>query len=299
MDNLKIEYPNKCHVRDVKVSEKHPKIREKEEGGEEGCEKVREKVENDEEEDDDEDDDEEEEDDDIIIPEKDCYKTEERIKEENGGVGRVDGGSGCSSSELDFGKKKKRKTEQEKLIASLNQTELTHVDGAFKRSTTIRYNNLNEDKLLDNLFDSRSGKPKRSSGKKMMIVCCEETNENNANNGDTMESKKKRKTSCCGDNNDGNGNGNDDSIANVGGNSRGGSLPEIRGETCEKSVSDVKKMSGEVKKKRKTEKEKLIENLSAIERIHVDGAFKRNVFKNNISPFYATNEVAIEHYILE
>lgn len=121
-------------------------------------------------------------------------------------------------------KKKRRKTEQEKLIDSLNENELNHVDGAFKRSSNMQYKNLNEDKLLNKLFDSQV---KRKSG---AVIKCDD--------------------------------------------SRTITVGHVSSDTTE-----IQKQ--EVKKKRKTEKEKLIESLSEIEKIHVDGAFKRNVVNSS------------------
>lgn len=224
-DKLKSEYPNKCHVRDVTNSQKHPRI--------------------------------------AVVEREKCRKFQRGFSgssnssDESRYLGKMEA-SGKSnqpentleSSSADFdqyyGKKKKRKTEQEKLIASLNQKELTHVDGAFKRSTTIRYNNLNEDKLFDNLFDCRIGKPKRSSGKKLL---------------------------CVGD------------VTGIGG-SETDFIDFVEKDRKSLEMDEMEKgaeikATVEIKKKRKTEKEKLIESLSAIERIHVDGAFKRNAVSIN------------------
>lgn len=224
-ERLKNEYPNKCHMRDVKNSEKHPRIAE-----------VREKPKK------------------IQKSEKSTGGDDATASRRSGLEGKNSGENEVTRSsqdtthhlETDSGKKKKRKTEQEKLIASLNETELPHVDGAFKRSTTIRYNNLNEDKLFDKMLETRMVKPKRSSGKK--LLCLDVV----TGLADSAEMDK-----------------------------------VVFGETKNKKlVADeaetVEPIQVEVKKKRKTEKEKLIESLSAIERIHVDGAFKRNVF-NKIS----------------
>lgn len=97
-------------------------------------------------------------------------------------------------------RKKKRLTELEKLLSSLCESELVHVDGAFKRATSSQFKNLNEDSMLDNLF--RGNKPIKQI-KVEPVVC--------------------------------------------------------------------------VKRKRKTEREKLIESLTEIEKIHAEGAFKRKV----------------------
>ncbi|KAL0277555.1 UNVERIFIED_CONTAM: hypothetical protein PYX00_004798 [Menopon gallinae] len=188
------EYLNAYHTRDVINSENHPRIEEEKEDEEE------------EEEDEDEDEDEDEETD-IISPlplsqisenELEQRKEEALFLKAIVRLERIDWKEKLSiESFSDQRKKKKRLTEQEKLIASLCESELEHVDGAFKRTTTSQYKNLNEDRMLKKLFHE----------------------------------EKKREP-----------------------------------------VEDVS-----AKRKRRTEKEKLIDSLSEIEKIHAEGAFKRNV----------------------
>lgn len=137
-------------------------------------------------------------------------------------------------------KKKRRKTEQEKLIDSLTKNELVHVDGAFKRSTNTQYQNLNEDKLFNNLFDNK---------------------------------KKKKQGNICSE---------DDGSVSV--NKVANEEMEVETERFKVTRTEEVGVKQLVKKKRKSEKDKLIDSLSDVEKIHVDGAFKRNCFNFICNP---------------